>query len=357
MFKAEKSISVQLPNDSGSTLIVVIIIAVISGVILQILFFSSRNTLKSSGRHLSKVTSLNIAEAGKERILGELRSRKIKPIPGQTSTVYTNSPFGSGSYTVRYSTNVRNDTICIVSMGRTDKDTVEIEIIALLTPFTWRNWVKGAVTARTTVISSGGIVIDGRDHDTTGTLLATGGTFGVSSGDSVDTDGKAKIGGGSTAPQQVTIEDVTVDSHIDTTGYPRTPEEVLGLPPGSLDGFKKTCSATPFRGITYLESNCNNYTGSGILICHNSTGTASLENYNGDFKGLIIADADKHVNNNANALGAVVMLGTFVGGNVFGNGNANIFYSSLMVEQAIKDAYDLADQRWDVPVLSWRQVK
>ena len=347
-----------LHNRHGSAMITILAIAIILNITLLAFFFATRHTNKVTGVRRVNVTSFNIAEAGKEQLLALLRNRDLRPTPSQTdSTVYSDVPFGSGTYTVRYSTNARNDTIRIFSTGKIGGDSASLEVVALLTPFKWRNWIKGAVTARTTVETSGGIVIDGRDHDTTGGLLGTGGTFGVSSGGSVTVDGSSEIGGGSTPPQTSTIEGETVDSNIDTTGYPRTPEEVLGLPPGALDSYKvSSCPPTPLSGITYIDKSCK-YDGSGILICHNSTGTASLENYNGTFKGLIIADEDKHVNNNSEILGAVIMLGTAVGGNYFGNGNAEIFYSSLMVEQAIKDAYDIANNRWAIPVVSWREVK
>ncbi|MBN1760765.1 MAG: hypothetical protein JW863_20720 [Chitinispirillaceae bacterium] len=348
-------------NRRGSAMVMILAIAIILNVTLLAFFFATRHTNKASGARRIDVTSLNIAEAGKEHILAQLRNREIRPTPSQTdSVVYSDLPFASGTYSVRYSTNARNDTITIYSTGKTDNDSARIEVIALLTPLTWRNWVKGAVTSPNNVESNGNIEIDGRDHDPTGALLPFGGTFGVSCGGLATIQGSSLMGGGTTPPQPATIEGETVESNIDITGYPTTPEEVLGLPPDALDGFITSgCPTPPISGITYIDedSHCGDFTGSGVLIIHNDAGDANMGNFYGDFKGLVIADEDKHVNDYSEILGAVILIGRKLGGNVFGNGDARIHYSSIMVEQAIKDAYDIAGKRWAIPVVSWREVK
>ena len=341
----------------------VIVISIIATVIIGSVFLTSRYTIKKGSKRREIVDALNIAEAGKEKILACLRNRDLRPRPGQTdSTVYSNHPFSNGSYTVSYSTNARNDTITIISIGKTDEDSAVIKVIALLTTFNWKGWIKGAVTSPNEISSLGNIVIDGRDHDTTGALdaLSPFSTYGVSSGGTVSAGGSSLMGGGTTPPQDTAVDGLNVEMNADTTGFPRTPEEVLGLPPGTLDSLaSSTCPTPPFSGITYVTKGCNDYTGSGVLICHNTDGDASLGNFHAydTFKGLIIADENSHFNDSGFVIGAVIMLGREVGGNTFGNGDLKILYSSLMIEQAIKEAYDEINRRWAIPVVSWRQIR
>jgi len=339
-------------NQRGSALIAVLAVVIVLNMTFAVIFSITRHTTKASGKRRSNIAALNIAEAGKERVLARIRERDLVPPENQRITVYSNEPFGKGSYSVTCSTDTWLDTLYLSVAGIVNQDTARLEILALFDK-PWKKWQKGAVTARTAIPTLGDITIDGRDHDTNGVVLGIGGTYGVSSGDTVWTGGDSKIGGGITAPTQPAMDSVTVLINIDTTGYPQTPEEVLGLPPGYLDSYKTGTCPAAFSGITYIESDCSNYEGSGILICHNSTGTASLGNFHGNFKGLIIADEDKHFNGEDTIVGAVIMLGKDVGGNVFGNGETHIRYSSEMLERVATLIPPTG--RRGVNVVSWRE--
>lgn len=339
-------------NQRGSALAAVLALAVILNLTLLAVYFITRGTGKKSGKRRSSVTALNIAEAGKERVLARIRDRDLVPPETLKITPYVDEPFGTGFYTVSCSTDLWLDTLYLTSTGVADGDTVRLEVLAILEK-PWKSWLKGAVTARTAIPTLGDITIDGRDHDTSGNLTGTGGTYGVSCGGAVTTNGSSQIGGGTTAPQQPAVDSLTVLENIDTTGYPQTPEEVLGLPPGELDSFKVSTCPETFSGITYIEESCDEYPGSGILICHNSSGTASLGNYHGNFKGLIIADEDKHFNDEDTIIGAIIMLGKDAGGNVFGNGAAVILYSAEILERVATLIPPVG--RRGVTVVSWRE--
>lgn len=341
-------------QNSGAALILVIILTFIGTLVIGAVSLSSRYTIKrSSGRRIN-VEALSIAEAGKEKALGQLRFRQITPPPDTMIVLYSNQPFGNGSYTVTCSTNTAFDTILLHSTGNIETETVTLEVIAKIN---MGKWFKGAVTARTDVVTKGGIQIDGRDHDTTtlfGTPLGTGGIVGVAAGGTVSAGGSSTIGGRFTAPQQATVPGETVAENIDLTDYPQTPEEVFGLPPGALDSYKcTTCPPSTYFGIVYTETPCD-FAG-GIYILHNSSGTASLGNYHGHFKGILIADEVFHFNAASSVLGAVFMLGKTTGGNSFGDGAARIHYSSRMLTKAFKEL--LAPGRIDVEVVSWREIK
>jgi hypothetical protein len=342
-------------SNEGGSLIAVLVIAVLAAMILQSLAFSTRSTLKSSGRHVSKVSVLNIAEAGKERVIARLRERTLNFTANQNTTVYSNEPFGAGHYTVRCSTSTALDTVTIYSIGTQGVDTIKLRVVAYIQPDVNVNaGIQAAVTARTKVETLGNMVIDGRDYDSTGVLLGTGGVYGIAAGGTVSVGGASTVGGNSTAPQKSALPGVTVQVNIDTNGYPQTPEEVLGLAPGALKDYTISSCPAQVSGLTYCETADNLESGSGILILHNSSGTASFENYHANFKGLIIADEVKHVNAGASVLGAVFLLGKNVGGNCFGNGNSTIHYSSQVIADVLSDA--LNSGRRTVDIVSWREV-
>jgi hypothetical protein len=346
----------RLKNNEGATLVTVLVIMVISLMILQSLAFSTRATLKTSGRHISKIASLNIAEAGKEKALADLRARKINLSCNKMVSLYSNEPLGAGKFTVQCSTAVALDTAIIYSIGVQGKDTSKIEVVIYIGPDNLQRWIKGMVTARTSVSTLGKIEIDGRDYDTSsifGSLLGTGGVYGVAAGGSVSAGGASKIGGNSTAPQQPELPGETVQQNIDTTGYPQTPGELLGIPQDTLEAHKcSTCPPSNYVGLVYSETPCD-FAG-GIMIVHNSSGTASLDNYHSHFKGLIIADEVKHFNGGSSVLGAVFMLGKTAGGNCFGNGAAKLHYSSQMLAKVLQ--YIPSFGRRTVNIVSWREV-
>jgi hypothetical protein len=345
-------------SDTGTAMLFALVLSMVGALVMGSLMMTSRLSSKKSQYRRENIAALNIAEAGKEKTLAELRGRNLDPAAGQKITPYADVSFGTGAYTVTCSTNAAADTAYIVSTGVCNQDTARLAVIATLGPgAAWSKWVKGAVTARTAVSTLGDITIDGRDHDTTGALTGTGGTYGVCAGGSVSVGGSSQIGGGTTAPQQPGIEGVTVQSNIDTTGYPQTPEEILGLSAGALDSFKISGCPESISGIMYTEEEeCKkDPVGEGILIYHNSGRTAGVKNFHGNFKGLVIMDQVKHVNAGAMILGAVMMLGIDVAGNCFGNGKANIHYSSQMLGK-VTQSLPATSGRRTVTVVSWREM-
>jgi hypothetical protein len=141
---------------------------------------------------------------------------------------------------------------------------------------------------------------------------------------------------------------------------PETPEQTLGLPPGTLDHLRTVVEpAFLIHGIYYYSGTAeikSDFAGStGILIVHNHAYTGRIKNLHGDFSGLIISDKIVHVNANAKIIGVVVTLATASGGNAFGNGNSDILYSSEVIGNLISTVSFATDTSY--AIVSWKQVR
>jgi hypothetical protein len=197
--------------------------------------------------------------------------------------------------------------------------------------------VRGAISANEDVELNGSISVDGRDHDADGNLIAgEPGTYGISSGGTINQTGSSDIGGNGFAPTQP-ANPAAIQENATTDVY-TTPEAALGLEPGSLDAYKTSSEpATPFNGIVYFtgnEWNAPNFgsasaPSTGILIVHNTSASAVLKNIHGTFKGLIIADDLIHINGDAEIIGGVILQKST--GNTVGNGSALVKFSSAVL--------------------------
>ena len=187
---------------------------------------------------------------------------------------------------------------------------------------------RAAVTISGIASTNGAVIVDGREHDSDGNLTGAPGKFGISTSSSTfNQGGNSKVGGNGIAPAKP-ANPATYE--LNAPPLPNDPEQVLGLSVGSLDQFKtQTPPSTPFNGIVYLTSSWVgvNFNGSnGVLIVHNSAGTAFLKNIHGNFKGLIITDDIIHINGDSEIIGAVYGLKT--GGVTLGNGSGEVKLST-----------------------------
>jgi hypothetical protein len=349
--------------ERGSAMVFVLVLAVILNIVIVSVSFSSRYTTKKGAERRSKVSALNIAEAGKERFYAHLLREGFEPQPGM-QTVYSNESFGNGAYTVRCSlpTGSPDDTMTIWADGIIGSSICRIEVLAVRQkgiPLTGIGaLVNGAVTSRAAVTLSGTITVDGRDFDTLGTLAGTG-VFGVYTCMTLIRQGNATIGGNGTAPLRG-VNTTVAFQNASIEPYLSSPEAFLGLPPGGLDAFKvRAADVTyPIKGIVYVEGDFqpNFNTGPpsrGILIVSNSTRTAEMRlNGNGQFQGLIICDVMNRINGTADVLGGIVTLGT-VTGSQFGNGTATIRYSSQVLDNLAAICTNIP---WTIKEVAWREL-
>jgi hypothetical protein len=151
-----------------------------------------------------------------------------------------------------------------------------------------------------------------------------------------------------------------------------TPEEVLGLDPGALDGYQQTgqeFDADPpdtLSGITYVTDDfgsngagSGDIDGSGVLIIHNplydprqhdpshalydavvaadpAYAPATLGNINtGTFNGVVIADRIDKLTGNTTIFGSVVMLRRVDDGRNVATGQTLIQYSCTAIQTSI----------------------
>lgn len=331
-----------LQNNSGSTLIAVIILAVVAGIILQAIGFSTKNTLKSSGRQLSKVASLNIAEAAKESFYSELRAETFIPQPNSDSLVFSEIPFAGGTYSLRCRTDANPELLTITSFGAIRGETTKVELHTRFGPeisgWGFSQGVGGAIVSRYSVNIGGNIVVDGRDYDSLNSLTGKN-AYGIwTCMEFLQQGDDALVGGGGIAPlNRVAIPpvfDKVVQKNGPVSASLSSPEAFFGVENGALDKFKVATLSTPFHGVVYIEGDVGPVdfkNSSGILIVHNASKTATFKGTLGTFKGLMICDRVDKINGEMNILGAVVALSDF-NASWFGNGQATIHYSSQILD-------------------------
>jgi hypothetical protein len=329
-------------NNNGGSLIAVLIIAVVGMIMLQMLTFSSRSTVKKSGRHMAKMSSLNIAEAGKEDFYSKLKSKQFIPQPNTNVTISSNKPFAGGTFTVTCETGSNAEMLYITSSGAIGGETTNVEITALFAPEIPTDLSKrvgGAIVSRYNVDINGSCTVDGNDYDSLNNLhLPISGVYGVWTCMELFLQGSAQTGGGGQTP--VNKKDlpawrsVVAYENAPVTASLSSPEAFLGVPSGSLEKFRTSNLTTPFHGIVYIDQDIGPVhfgNSSGILIVHNATKTATLKANGGTFKGLIICDDIDKVNGGLDILGAVVSLSESTGNWNF-VGNSSIHYSSQVLD-------------------------
>ncbi len=150
----------------------------------------------------------------------------------------------------------------------------------------------------------------------------------------------------------------------DLMPFPSSPDAVFGLPEGTLAAYAQSQGTyfTSFGELSsYMSSNGNEIPGGKIIVLdfpstpeagpiwnpadfgdamnadpsifvfHTPHANAVVRNLHGRFKGLLLTDYADHVNGEAEILGGILTFGRSRVGNVYGNGNARILYSSAVL--------------------------
>lgn len=347
-------------NKSGAALLIALFIGFFIASTAMVAFISTKNSAKRVSMRRQVVSAFNIAEAGKEHAIAKIRTGSCMPVAGVAHVMIPGEFFESGSYAVTYDANPSVDTLLIHSLGVLNGSKALIDVVCVFQPVivNINPTIEAAVTTRSATTVTGNITIDGQDWNADGSAVVADGVYGIKSSGTVSVDGSAQVGGNGNPP--TSSPGPTIINLCTSTEVPTTPEEALGLPPGTLDAYKTTVEPSyPVHGIYYYAGTSElkpKFDGStGIFIAHNDSYTGRLKNIHGEFTGIIIADQIVHINANAKIIGAVITLSTSAGGNAFGNGDADVLYSSAVVQHLINTTSVVTDTTYDV--VSWRQVQ
>ncbi|HKS17505.1 MAG TPA: hypothetical protein VJU16_09355 [Planctomycetota bacterium] len=230
------------------------------------------------------------------------------------------------------------------------------------------NWL-GAIVSEDPLDFNGNVTVDGRDWNMANTAVVGDGVVAAMSGGAITVGGSSALGGNGNPPPAGGASAGSMDPNhnwgadgldndlegtVDQPGetYPTDPDQALGFPTGTLKTAAQA-SGTYFTSqamyMAALVANGNRMfsgkvvycdfvpappfeLGTGmnnmpsVLVVHNAASNAVMKNVHGDFKGMILADKIEHVNAGTNILGMIQAWGQF--GNVFGNGNSTIRFSS-----------------------------
>jgi len=243
--------------------------------------------------------------------------------------------------------------------------------------------LRGAITSRGDVRTTGSITINGNDHTESGVLTGDPGVYGISTKQTVTLGGSSSVGGNGQAPtgsengnnrEETAVwgdgTDANGNGVIDPweKPYPNTPDEVLDLPAGTLqqmaqatgtyfttenaygayiDGYKASNDGKMPSGVViYLDfdsivplnfgSDFNDRP--SIIVMHkHPTADAKMKNLHGAFRGLIIADLVEHLNGDLVLMGGVFSLAADTLDTTLGNGNAYVGYSSAVMNNLPDD--------------------
>lgn len=228
-------------------------------------------------------------------------------------------------------------------------------------------WVPRSIRAAWTVngplnntISD--MLIDGRNHDLNGNIIPKTGVYGVSTSVEFHNGQSVSIGGTKDSidyPISFPENPNVIEENYDWSNkFPKSPDETLGYPKGTLKTFAKegldgsfyTTNPSDLKrrilsGVTYLELpsgkdgkiSLPDGIHNGILIVHNDATDSRISNITleqGEFRGIIIGDYMFHFH--IDVLGSIMLLSPDLEEEENCNENLDhqVFYSSETVSSA-----------------------
>ena len=349
-----------------ATILLVVGFLIISGFMLSQINKAGTSGVETSASNYTQTVAYNCATSAVKIAVSQLSNQ-------QALSTYSNFlmfPTSRG-YASLDTVNLSETLVEICGQGWVSgHDTAVVRTVVDLTGGAQPPNVRGAITANADVKTLGTLIIDGREHNINGNLIANSGTLAISTTEIFDPGGNSMAAGtypdsilGPTdmGPVKMGYEDIVEDSAHWENGFPLTPDLFMGgaeagYPEGTLKqlamrGKKGSQYVTdpsnlriPLHGVTYVElADAATWeavyfgTSSGILVVHNASGNAKIKNLNeGTFRGLIIADEILHIH--CNIIGAVVALRRLTDGNCIGNGTGDVLYSTKALRLAATTA-------------------
>jgi hypothetical protein len=330
-----------------------------------------------AARRYSDIKARNICNSATEMLLTELAKDNSYRTSGEVTKDWYD---GEIIYTIE-DTVVSSDSLVKINVTSNYLGSVKSTNAIVWIPSSGFNpeLIKGVINTNNSVNALGNLIIDGRNHDYNGNLIANKGKYGVWTTGSYSQAGGCNIGG---------TDDTNIDHIPSTPGdpsiikqnqtwsgtYPNSPDKVMGgveygFPEGKLKSIAQsgvngsqyvtnpTSLSYPLKGITYVEAAQwlpATIDGTGILIAHNSTLSTIVKNLQGTFKGLIIVDDVDQFK--GILIGALVVLSPApASGNCIGNGTGDLLYSSESVKFATKNVEKIESGfgKHRVKIVSW----
>jgi hypothetical protein len=372
-------------SQAGAALVMALLISVMLFGIAGAYMTVSYGGFDNSTRELAIIQARLGAEDGIQLSLAELKSGVDADADGLGNLTVTEE----GRTITATCTSLGGNLYRIHSVGVTGRARKGATVVAERIPTGALSFSpRAAITAQGSVTTLGGIVVDGRDWNITGTAVVGPGKYGVSSTSTIVSGGSSKIGGNGIAPSALSLLgtremlaswsdginqdgdgstdeenfdgiDNDGDGEIDedTHGYPKDPDVELGLVPGTLKAAAQSMGTyfttqaqvdacitanggkMPGGKIIYVDFSpwqpatlsSSSGPGSGswnttpsVIVHHNAAGNALMKNVHGSFLGLVLCDGVTHLNGDFTLLGALMSFAPASYGNAFGNGNANV---------------------------------
>jgi hypothetical protein len=121
-------------NQAGASLVMVLVVAAIFAIAIAVTYRAMISTIKKTGSFRASAQLINIAEAGKEDALAELRHGDAVPLAGATVTIFNAKPFANGAYSVSCRANGDATMLWLLSAGLLGEQTKTIEAEFRVTP-------------------------------------------------------------------------------------------------------------------------------------------------------------------------------------------------------------------------------
>jgi hypothetical protein len=375
-------------GEAGSILVVSLIAAILMVGFTYAFLIVSRGEIEGAKADARNEKALQAAEAGIEEVIDRLNSGDLSGVDRSGDPVlgYRVGATDSGA------TSIGNRLFTLTSRGSFAGANRAVEVVVENQTLAVR--ARAAITSDGPVLLTGNVLVDGRDHDADGFGTVGPGVFGVVTSQTVLAVGNAHVGGNGQVPLRhpsgedaVFRERVGFGDGIDQDGdgrtdeerydgldddgdglidedlapYPSSPDELFGLPDGTLKRVARnqgTYFSDPSDFEAFLSANGNEVPGGriivldyacspilgpvwnpvefgptyneepSILVFHSPYSNAVMKNLHGRFKGILLTDTISHVNGDARILGAIYTFGQDRFGSNYGTGNAEILYSS-----------------------------
>jgi len=345
---------------TGRTIIIIVVgIIITAGIVLFRIEASSTNIVANVNQYYRQQTARNVAQTGVNMGLRQLASLStwrtgfelMDVLNGKVAVAVLDTTFNS------------RQVVRISATGYTSYGT-SFETRATSVAYVGKGpgpiAIKAAATTNAATKFGGGIVVDGRDHDTSGTLIANNGIPSVWSTNTISGGGSSSFGGTTGGgvdikPKGKIDTSIVYESKTWPGGFPTSPDSVAGgtsngYPEGTLKSIAQSGVAGsqyvtdpslltfPLSGVTYVELSSGatwspKLSGKGILVIHNTAHNAIFKQPAGAFTGLVMIDDLTNLSGLV-LLGAIVQMTTTPTSDIFGTSNGSITYSRAAILNA-----------------------